>query len=76
MFKFTEDIPIGDMGSYSKEDVLFLLKDLSSIVLEQGNEDREKAIQSGVHYSEMLPVEYKPSDVYMALYFKIFRRFW
>jgi len=70
MFKFTEDIPIGNMGSYPKEDVLFLLKDLSSIVLEQGNEDREKAIQSGVHYSEMLPVEYKPSDVYMALYLR------
>lgn len=68
MFQFTQHIPIGEIGSYSRDDVTFLLKDLSNVVLEQGNEDREKAIQSGIHYSEMLPVEYQPSEAYMTLY--------
>jgi len=69
-FKFTESAIIGDMGSYAKEDVTFLLKDISNISLEQSNEDREKAIQSGIHYSEMLPVEYKPSEEYIELFYK------
>ena len=29
---------------------------------------REKLIQSGKHYSEMLPVEYVPTDQYMQVY--------
>ncbi|MWV45729.1 hypothetical protein GRF59_19115 [Paenibacillus sp. HJL G12] len=56
------------VGSYRPEDVLFLLKDLSSISLERGTEDREEAIQSGTHYSEMLPVEYQPSAEYIKLF--------
>lgn len=56
------------MGSYKPEDVVFLLKDLSRIALERGTEDREEAIQSGTHYSEMLPIEYRPSESYMKLY--------
>lgn len=55
-------------GSYSKDDVVFLLKDISSLIKEQGNLEREKAIQSGKHYSEMLPVEYQVSDEYIELY--------
>ncbi|MBW7456051.1 hypothetical protein K0U00_18640, partial [Paenibacillus sepulcri] len=47
------------MGSYAPSDVIFLLKDLSGVQLERPTEDREEAIQSGVHYSEMLPVEYQ-----------------
>ena len=58
------------MGSYSSEDVVFLLRDISNIKLELTNEKRERLIQSGTHYSEMLPVEYHPSDAYMALYYK------
>lgn len=58
------------MGSYSSEDVVFLLRDISNIKLELTNEKRERLIQSGTHYSEMLPVEYHPSDAYMALFYK------
>lgn len=58
------------MGSYAREDVLFLLKNLNGQVEEDGLEVREKAIQSGVHYSEMLPIEYSPTATYMNLYEK------
>ncbi|MGE7092348.1 cysteine protease StiP family protein [Lysinibacillus sp. NPDC048646] len=58
------------MGSYSPEDVVFLLRDISNIKLELNNEKRERLIQSGTHYSEMLPVEYQPSDAYMTLFYK------
>lgn len=56
------------LGSYSPEDVVFLLKDLSTVNLEKGTEDREEAIQSGTHYSEMLPVEYQPTQEYIQLF--------
>ncbi|GKS11027.1 hypothetical protein YDYSY3_20270 [Paenibacillus chitinolyticus] len=56
------------IGSYKSEDVIFLLKDLSNVVLEKETGDREVAIQSGTHYSEMLPVEYKPTDEYIKLF--------
>ncbi|CAH1200457.1 Cysteine protease StiP [Paenibacillus plantiphilus] len=56
------------MGSYKQEDVIFLLKDLSDVNLERNNEDREVAIQTGVHYSEMLPVEYQPTPEYLQLF--------
>lgn len=56
------------MGSYLPEDAIFLLKDIGKLVQEQSNEVREKAIQSGVHYSEMLPIEYKPSPAYVNLF--------
>lgn len=55
-------------GSYSRDDVIFLLKDISQFVNEESNEVREKLIQSGVHYSEMLPKEYKPTDEYIELF--------
>ena len=57
-----------EFSTYSKEDVIFLLKDISDVQLEQGNAEREKAIQSGRHYSEMLPIEYQVSDQYLNLY--------
>lgn len=56
-------------GSYSKEDVVFLLKDISHLIVEQDNEFRENAIQSGTHYSEMLPIEYTPSKEYMDIFY-------
>ncbi|MCP3774296.1 cysteine protease StiP family protein [Paenibacillus sp. MZ04-78.2] len=56
------------LGSYSSEDVIFLLKDLSGVHLEKGTEDREEAIQAGTHYSEMLPVEYQPTREYIHLF--------
>lgn len=56
------------LGSYSPDDVVFLLKNLSDVNLERGTEDREEAIQGGTHYSEMLPVEYKPTADYLKLF--------
>ncbi len=57
------------IGSYPEGDVTFLLKDLSHIPIEVDTIEREKAVQNGAHYSEMLPVEYKPSNEYMQLFF-------
>lgn len=59
-----------NFGSYKKEDCIFLLKDVSNLIKEQGNEEREKCIQSGVHYSEMIPIEYEPSKAYYDLFYK------
>jgi len=56
-------------GSYCTEDVIFLLKDISNLIVEQDNEFRENAIQSGTHYSEMLPIEYTPSKEYMDIFY-------
>jgi hypothetical protein len=56
------------MGSYPSSDVIFLLKDLGDLQLELTTEQREQAIQSGGHYSEMLPIEKLPSEAYMELY--------
>jgi len=56
------------MGSYKQEDAIFLLKDISDVPLEINNDDREKKIQGGIHYSEMLPVEYQPSQAYLDLF--------
>jgi Phosphoribosyl transferase (PRTase)/PELOTA RNA binding domain len=59
---------VDDIGSYAKEDVIFLLKDLSGADIEKDTLEREQAIQNGVHYSDMLPIEYKPSDDYIRLF--------
>ena len=46
----------------------FLLRDISNYVLETKTEERERLIQSGIHYSEMLPVEYQPTEEYISLF--------
>ncbi len=58
------------MGSYSPHDVVFLLKEIGLHIEEQGNEERERAIQRGTHYSEMLPIEYRPTKEYIDLFHK------
>ncbi len=58
------------IGTYSEDDVLFLLKDLSEIKLEDTTANREKDIQSGGHYSESLPIEYQPPEEYVELFWK------
>lgn len=55
-------------SSYSEKDVILLLKDITGLVTPQPTEEREKLIQSGRHYCEMLPVEYVPSEKYMEAY--------
>lgn len=54
--------------SYFPEDVTILLKDITGLVEPLPTEQREKLIQSGTHYCEMLPVEYRPSPEYLRLY--------
>jgi hypothetical protein len=56
-------------GSYSAEEVAWLLTDLSHVALEAPTEEREEAIQSGSrHYAESLPVEFQPSAQYQRLF--------
>ncbi len=55
-------------SSYSPDDVTILLKDITGLVEPLPSEVREKYIQSGVHYCEMLPLEYRPGEKYFALY--------
>lgn len=55
-------------SSYLKEDVILLLKDITGLVKPQPTEEREKLIQAGKHYSEMLPIEYVPTETYMNVY--------
>lgn len=55
-------------STYLNEDVELLLKDISGLVEPQSTEEREKLIQSGRHYCEMLPIEYVPTDKYMEVY--------
>ena len=55
-------------SSYKKDDVNILLKDITGMVKPQDVTTRETLIQNGAHYSQMLPVEYTPSDEYMEIY--------
>lgn len=56
------------MGSYKEDDVIFLLRDIGHYVTETKTEEREDLIQSGTHYSEMLPVEYQPTEDYITIF--------
>lgn len=56
-------------GSYAREEVAWLLTDLSDVDLEAPTAERERAIQDGrAHYCESLPVEFRPSTDYQRLY--------
>lgn len=56
-------------SSFQKDDVTILLKDITGMVEPLGTKEREKNIQNGVHYSEMLPIEYVPSEQYLNTYY-------
>ena len=56
--------------SYAKEDVCLLLKDITGLVEPLPSKEREKLIQKGMHYCEMLPIEYEPGKAYMEAYDK------
>lgn len=62
-------------STYLKEDVTLLLKDISGFVDPLPTSVREKMIQGGTHYSEMLPLEYKPSSRYMEIYNSALRQY-
>ena len=55
-------------STYQSQDVTILLKDITGLVSPLGTREREERIQRGVHYSEMLPLEYEPSPAYLAAY--------
>jgi len=56
-------------GSYRRDEVTWLLTDLSNLALEAPVEEREEAIQSGAaHYAESLPVEFQPDAEYRRLF--------
>ena len=62
-------------GTYRKDDVTVLLKDITGLVAPLPTKERERLIQSGVHYSAMLPVEYEPTEEYMRVYNEALRNF-
>lgn len=62
-------------SSYKIEDVTMLLKDITGLVKPQPTEERERLIQSGRHYSEMLPMEYVPTQKYMEVYKEALQNF-
>ncbi len=55
-------------STYKEDDVILLFKDISGVIEPLDTKEREFFIQSGVHYSEMLPLEPKPSDEYLKTY--------
>ncbi len=60
-------------STYKPEDVEILLKDITGLVEPLGTKEREARIQSGVHYSEMLPIEYVPTKPYLETYERALR---
>ncbi|MDO4614548.1 MAG: cysteine protease StiP family protein [Lachnospiraceae bacterium] len=62
-------------SSYREEDVTLLLKDITGLVEPQSTEEREKQIQAGRHYCEMLPIEYVPTAKYMQVYEEALQHF-
>ena len=62
-------------SSYSEKDVTILLKDITGMVEPLPANVREKYIQSGKHYCEMLPLEYKPGEEYFRLYKEALERY-
>ena len=55
-------------SSFRPEDVTLLLKDITGMIDPLPTKEREKRIQGGTHYSEMLPLEYRPSEDYIRIY--------
>ena len=62
-------------STYRKDDVTILLKDITGKIEPLPTAEREKLIQSGKHYSEMLPLEYEPSEKYLQAYFDALSRY-
>ena len=62
-------------STYRSDDVIILLKDITGMVEPMGTREREALIQSGHHYSEMLPIEYEPSEKYLQAYYDALGRY-
>ena len=61
--------------TYKDEDVTLLLKDITGLAEPLPGSEREKRIQSGTHYCEMLPLEYEPTEKYMQAYYEAVRNY-
>ena len=57
-------------STFRPEDVILLLTDITGMLIPKPAEEREILIQRGVHYSEMLPLEYSPSERYILEYYR------
>ena len=55
-------------STYLPGDVTILLKDITGMVTPLDTKEREKQIQNNVHYSSMLPLEYRLSRPYLEAY--------
>lgn len=62
-------------STYRDDDVTILLKDITGMVEPMGTKEREARIQSGHHYSEMLPIEYEPTEKYLQAYYDALERY-
>ncbi len=62
-------------STYRSSDVTLLLKDISGLVAPMATEERERRIQGGAHYSEMLPLEYLPTAAYMETFFRALEQY-
>ncbi len=62
-------------STYHAEDVTILLKDITGMVEPMGTRQREDLIQQGHHYSEMLPIEYEPTEKYLSAYYDAIKRY-
>lgn len=56
-------------SSFLKDDVILLLKEITGLVTPLSAAEREPLIQSGIHYCQMLPKEYSPTDDYNRLFY-------
>ena len=51
-------------SSYSKDDVILLLKDITGLVEPQSTEERERQIQAGRHYYVVMHDENRDDEIY------------
>lgn len=66
-------IPGIGSGSYSDDDVRFLLEDLRGKLPPLSHDVRERRIQGGQHYAEMLPREDPPTADHLAVFDRALR---
>lgn len=64
---------VGLSGSYDPDDCIFLLKKIDIKPL--SIEEKERRLQAGVHYSEMLSIENRPSSIYTRLFLDMVEKY-
>lgn len=66
---------INNNSTFKEDDVTLLFTDITGKIEPLATKEREVLIQSGVHYSEMLPLESKPSKHYIKQYYNALYNF-